>query len=98
MDLFTLVKAILTPAARALAWRSEPIPINRRRAFSVKRAGGWRDETLSRSRMASLPYHHYRHADDRDRPDTVKIILRGRVPRLYRYAGFLLCQPPRFRL
>ena len=35
--------------------------------------------------MASLPYHHYRHADDRDRPDTVKIILRGRVPRLYRY-------------
>jgi hypothetical protein len=35
--------------------------------------------------MASLPYHHYRHADDRDRPDTVKIILRGQVTRLSRY-------------
>ena len=45
----------------------------------------WRDENFSRSRMACRPYHHYKHADDRDRPDTVKIILHGQVPRLSRY-------------
>jgi hypothetical protein len=30
--------------------------------------------------MACLPYHHYKHADDRDRPDTVKIILQVKEP------------------